>query len=253
MGTNFTWPEGRKCAVSLTYDDALPIHYQYVAPALEARGLRGTFFLLISGDPINNPERWGDLAARGHELGNHSLFHPCRRQPPENYQWLDPSFDTRTYTPTRLQLELRLANFVLYLLDGKRQRTFGSPCSETYIGPDELRIPISDVARKDFVAARGAMTDQMVEINTELDLMNVGHCTAEARSFDDLRAEINAAKNVSAWLVYMIHGVGRETNELYIERDVHETLLDFLAADKEIWVKPFINVALWVSRWQQMA
>jgi hypothetical protein len=31
---DFRWPDGQRCAVSLTYDDGLPVHYEYVGPAL---------------------------------------------------------------------------------------------------------------------------------------------------------------------------------------------------------------------------
>lgn len=56
MAGSFHWPGGRSCAVSLTYDDALPIHHEYVGPRLEAHGLRGTFFLNIAASPMQNPE-----------------------------------------------------------------------------------------------------------------------------------------------------------------------------------------------------
>lgn len=237
--------------MSLTYDDALPIHHQYVAPALEARGINGTFYVLISGDPLQNVEKWKAVASRGHELGNHSLFHPCRREPPEQYSWLDAGFDLRSYTPERFRLELRVANFVLYLLDGKQLRTYGNTCSETYIGDGKNRRSMDDLLRTDFVAARGAFTSQMVSVSKDLNLMNVGHATADFRSFDDLHDEIARARKSGAWLVYMIHGVGPETKELYIERDVHERLLDYLAGETDIWTQPFISVALYVREWQE--
>ena len=44
---------------------AIPIHYEYAGPALEARGLFGTFYLHVGGDPIVNPEPWRALAGFG--------------------------------------------------------------------------------------------------------------------------------------------------------------------------------------------
>ena len=36
------WPDGRRCAVSLTYDDAVPVHHDEGAPVIEGvRHLRG--------------------------------------------------------------------------------------------------------------------------------------------------------------------------------------------------------------------
>ena len=31
---DFRWPDGQECAVSLTYDDGLPVHHEHVGPAL---------------------------------------------------------------------------------------------------------------------------------------------------------------------------------------------------------------------------
>lgn len=40
------WPGGRRLAVVLTYDDALSSHLGIAIPALDAAGLKGTFFLI---------------------------------------------------------------------------------------------------------------------------------------------------------------------------------------------------------------
>ncbi|MCC5843850.1 MAG: hypothetical protein JJU05_06320 [Verrucomicrobia bacterium] len=39
---------GRRAAVSLTYDDCMDCHLDLVAPALEARGFRGTFYTPVN-------------------------------------------------------------------------------------------------------------------------------------------------------------------------------------------------------------
>ena len=79
----FPWPNGAKAAVVLSYDDGVDVHLDYVAPDLEAAGLRGTFFVPGHSESLAKrfPE-WRALAARGHELGNHAIFHPCLRTRP---------------------------------------------------------------------------------------------------------------------------------------------------------------------------
>jgi peptidoglycan/xylan/chitin deacetylase (PgdA/CDA1 family) len=72
----FAWPGGARAAVSLTYDDGLDSQIDNVAPALEAVGLKGTFFLTRD----NMEERaadWQAVHRKGHEMGNHSVTHPC--------------------------------------------------------------------------------------------------------------------------------------------------------------------------------
>jgi len=248
----FRWPPGRRCAVSLTYDDALPSHYGNVGPRLEAHGLRGTFYLRIGADPMRNPAPWRELAARGHELGNHTLFHPCRRFPPGRHPWLDKAFDLRDYTPLRLQLEVRVANAFLHLLDGKNERTYGNTCFDIFIGRGSNKKAIGDLIRDDCVAARGARIDRQIIVTPSLDLMNIGCCVADRRTFEELRNEICAAREDGGWLVYVIHGVGIGTHPLFLERKHHEQLLDWLADETDIWVEPFINVVNWIRARQHI-
>ena len=96
----FRWPQEQQCAVSLTYDDAVPVHYQAVGPALEKQGLTATFYVTIRSDVQRHPQHWRKLAARGHELGNHSLFHPCRGADAHK-SWLPAEYDLMKYTPRR--------------------------------------------------------------------------------------------------------------------------------------------------------
>ena len=250
MTGSFCWADGHRCAVSLTYDDALPIHHEYVGPRLEAHRLRGTFYLNIAGTPMQNPQPWRELAARGHELGNHTLFHPCRRSFGQ-HRWLDKAFDLRDYTPRRLQLELRVANAFLQLLDGKSERSYANTCFDGSIGRLWKRKPICDLIRNDFVAARGERTDRLTVVSQGLDLMNIGSCEADGRTFDELRDEIRAAQEYGGWLSYVFHGVGSTTHNWFVEPEVHEKLLSWLAGQPQILVRPFIEIAKWVREWQR--
>ena len=46
-GDGFAWPEGRKAAVSLAYDDALDSQLDNAIPALDRHGLKGIFYLIM--------------------------------------------------------------------------------------------------------------------------------------------------------------------------------------------------------------
>lgn len=147
-------------------------------------------------------------------------------------------------------MELRIANAFLHQLDGQRGRTYGATCSDIYIGQRDRKMSIPDLLVQDFVAARGKQMDEVILPSRTLNLMNVGHCRGDFRSFTELRDEILAAKKAGGWLVYHLHGVGAETKELYIERDVHEELLNFLERDQEVWTQPFITVANLIRQWK---
>src|SRR3954468_17028100 len=68
----------KKCAVALTYDDALNVDLDNAIPALDSLGLKGTFYLSGYSGALNNRiDEWRAIAKKGHELGNHTLYHPC--------------------------------------------------------------------------------------------------------------------------------------------------------------------------------
>ena len=76
----FRWPGGARAAVALTYDDGVDAHLDHAMPDLEAAGLRGTFYVPGNSASLRKRmEEWRAAARRGHELGNHTLFHQIGR------------------------------------------------------------------------------------------------------------------------------------------------------------------------------
>ncbi|MCD6286978.1 MAG: polysaccharide deacetylase family protein [Anaerolineae bacterium] len=246
----FMWPQGQSCAVSLTYDDGLPVHYDLVGPLLELYGLRGTFYVPAASDVRVHPECWRLLARRGHELGNHSLFHPCTRLP-ERESWLEPWQDLRSYTLHRLHEELATANLILQLLDSQTERTYGNTCCETKVGRDDARTSMAPVLQELFVAARGPLNRQVVDVRQPVDLHRLGHFSGDGLTFEAIKAEIENAAEIGGWSVWMMHGVGPDTHRLYIEPAEHEKLVQWLGTNKElVWTAPLVKVAQHVAHQQ---
>ena len=72
------WPDGKKAAVVFTYDDGLDCHLDVAVPQLDEFGFKGTFFCTGNSKSLfNRMEEWREITQKGHELGNHTLFHPC--------------------------------------------------------------------------------------------------------------------------------------------------------------------------------
>jgi peptidoglycan-N-acetylglucosamine deacetylase len=115
---------GKQCAVVLTYDDALNVHFDNVIPCLDSAGLKGTFYV-IGESPVlaNRMVEWRLAANQGHELGNHSLTHPCDGRL-EGRSWVTPENDLSTYSVARAVKEIRVTNTLLQAIDGKTERTF---------------------------------------------------------------------------------------------------------------------------------
>lgn len=132
------WPEGKRAAVVLTYDDALQSQLDNAIPALDAAGLKGTFFLVGSGIRQKDMARWRAVAAEGHELGNHTLFHPCAKAKypmPVQYQ-------VESYTVETMLTEIRIMNVMLTAIDGRPEHAFAVPCGDHFAGGTDYLEPL---------------------------------------------------------------------------------------------------------------
>ena len=240
----FRWPAGQQGAVTLSYDDAVVSHFESVAPQLEQAGLRGTFYIQADSPGFRlHTDRWRQVAQAGHELGNHTLHHPCRKDQPGQHTWLADDYNLSEYTPQRWLAEMRLANLILYLVDGKTERTFGNTCCDNYVGPLDNKVCLEELIPQLFVAGRGELVSRPID-PTAANLANFGHYSGDRKSFEQLRDEIEAAVREGQWVFYMFHGVGQGTHSLYIEAQEHEKLVAYLAANKNrIWTAPAVDVA----------
>ncbi len=75
--------DGKQAAISFTYDDGLSEHYDLVAPELEKRGFRGSFWIIGNNVGMKetpnggrlNWEQIREMANRGHDMGSHTWDH----------------------------------------------------------------------------------------------------------------------------------------------------------------------------------
>ena len=229
--------QGKKCVVSLTYDDALNVHLDQVAPALDSLGLKGTFFVSgYSGAFTKRMAAWRALATKGHELGNHTLYHPCAGKP-AGRGFVVPEYDLDLYSVKRMVDEMKMTNALLQALDGKSKRTFAYPCGDTLASGK----PYFGAAKTDFVAARGVQSEY-VTVNG-LRATNVGSFMVNGQTGEQLIDLVKKAMASQTGIVFLFHGVGGE-HSLNVSLAAHRQLLKFLKQhEKEIWVAPFVDMA----------
>jgi len=142
------WPDGRRAAISLAYDDGLDSQLDNVAPALDRFGFRATFFLTRENmeDRVSD---WVALARRGHEIGDHTFHHPC-----ELKAYSAERFEREEVIPTERFLDEHFGE--------NRRRIYAYPCGDLELGKGsqlqgELRY--IGLLRRHFMAARAADGD----------------------------------------------------------------------------------------------
>lgn len=76
-------PRADGAMVTFTFDDGTKSNPRIAAPALEAAGFRGTFYLMsgfLDEDPYLDTREARMLHRRGHEVGGHTISHPYLTQ-----------------------------------------------------------------------------------------------------------------------------------------------------------------------------
>ncbi|ALI98298.1 polysaccharide deacetylase family protein [Rufibacter tibetensis] len=228
----------KKCAVVLTYDDALNVHLDKVVPALDSLKLKGTFYLTAAAGPFTKrlPE-WKKVAANKHELANHTLFHPCDGSQPGR-SFVTADYDLATYSVRRITDEIKMTNAALEALDGKKERTFAYPCGDTKVAG----VSYVDGIKGELVAARGVQ-GVYVQNKPTTDLYNVGSFMINGQTGDELIAMVKKAMETNSMIVFLFHGVGGE-HSLNVSLEAHRKLLQFLKKnEKDIWTTTFIEAA----------
>ena len=240
---NVPW-NGKKCAVVLTYDDALNVDLTNAIPALDSVGLKATFYISDYFNGLNAQIfKWRSAALNGHELANHTVFHPCEGGR-AGREFVNPDNDLNNYTVKRMTDEIRTMNNILKAIDGKTKRTFAYPCGDTKIH-DTAYI---DGLKNDFIAARG-VSPVMLTID-KIDLYNVGCYGMNGQSGDEMIALVKQAIASHTLLVFLFHGVGGE-HALNVSLAAHSQLLHFLKQNKkDIWIAPMIDVAEYIKKYQ---
>jgi peptidoglycan/xylan/chitin deacetylase (PgdA/CDA1 family) len=230
------WPEGRKAAIVLTYDDAAPTHLNNAVPQLDEAGLKGTFFLNARFGEADVP-RWRAAAANGHELGNHTLFHPC----PKGSFEMEKQYESEGYSSKGMLAEIAAMNTLLAAIDGKAGRTMGVPCGMPLAGGksyvEELRAAGTIRYLRNNIGEGAVIADPR-----KLDPMNI-----PCRSFDsnataeDYIAFVKQVEASGGMAIIVFHGVGGDW--LSVTNEAHRGLLKYLKDhQKDVWTAPFQTV-----------
>src|SRR5215472_739839 len=72
----FQWPNGKRAAVSLSFDDSRTSQIDAGLAVLRREGVKATFY--VQAPSVEKRlEGWKQAVAEGHEIGNHTVTHPC--------------------------------------------------------------------------------------------------------------------------------------------------------------------------------
>lgn len=147
----FEWPDGCEVAVSLTFDGGLAPQLNFAVPLLNKLGFKATFYLNPREDYRETLKPWREVSEQGHEIGNHSLTHPC-----------SCNFSFSRNAENCLE-KMSLDDIREDILEAHRRitevipsgsKTFAYPCYETSVGRGLTKKSYVPIVAGIFVAAR---------------------------------------------------------------------------------------------------
>jgi peptidoglycan-N-acetylglucosamine deacetylase len=240
------WPDGRLGAVSLTFDDGAASQLRRAVPALNEAGLQGTFYLNPRGEDWEaRLAPWIAVADAGHEIGNHTLTHPCTRGFADR---LDvPCLERMTLADIEsdiLEAERRLRAVIPH----HDRRSFCYPCYFSYVGEGAERRSYVPVVAKHFVAGR--TKGERANHPLTSDLHDLSSWPAERMSGAELVGLAERAPAAGRWTVLTFHGINE--GHLSVAAGDLQELIDHLHRHRQrIWTAPVATVAQQILGWRR--
>jgi len=235
--------DGRRGAVSLTYDDGTANQLEKAIPALDERDLRGTFYLNPRDRIMKQAlSHWQAVAACGHEIGNHTLSHPCPSAITGGRGLEDMTLD-------ELEADILAAQGQLQTIaPHQKVWTFAYPCYSTYVGRGAGRQSYVPVVARHFSAGRAGgelgfsnrpgLLDPAVLVGTPLERLTGKEAVALVEKLTDQ----------GQWVILVFHDI--DEGVLPVRRADYLLVLDYLSdARDRIMTAPVAEIARLLESW----
>lgn len=236
--SSFAWPAGKRCAVSLSFDDGRVTQLENGISILDSCGVKSTFYLTPPWMEQRH-DAWRNVARAGHEIGNHTVSHPCTG----NLEFTrgNPIED---YTLERMDAELAQANAIIEEKLGVTPTTFAYPCGGTFLGRGEDAQSYIPLVAKRFLAGRGYW-EPYPNVPGLCDLAHLLGCSFDALPFEQVKKLIERTIAEEGWLILVGHDV-RPNDWQGVDPGVLKRLCDYLVENGEIWVDTIAHIAQYV-------
>jgi beta-glucosidase len=197
-------------AISLSFDDARLSQVDKGIPLLDKYHVKGTFYV----SPDNLIERlngWKQAVDKGHEIGNHTIVHPCSG----NYPWANHKA-LEDYTLLDMYLELDSASHIIEDLLGVTPVSFAYTCGHSFVGRGLQTFSYVPLIAAMFGTARTWM-DNTTADPLFCDFAQLPGIELDGKSFAEIKERIETAKENGSWLILAGHEMsdaGLQTSRL---------------------------------------
>jgi peptidoglycan/xylan/chitin deacetylase (PgdA/CDA1 family) len=234
------WPDGKQAALSLTFDDARMSQVDAGTSLLDRYNVKATFFVVPSGIE-NRLDGWKKAVAAGHEIGNHSVNHPCTG----NFLWSRKNA-LEDYTLDAMRKELTDANNRINELLHVTPKVFAYPCGQKFIGRGSNTKSYVPLVAEMFLLGRGWL-DETPNDPGFCDFAQLTGIEMDGKDFDEILPLLNEAKKTGQWIVFAGHEMGKsgaQTTRLSMLKKLLKYSSD---PSNGIWIAPVGTVAKFIQ------
>lgn len=239
--SNFSWPENKRAALSLTFDDARLSNVDVGTVLFDKHEVKATFYVIPSG-VRERLEEWKQAVKAGHEIGNHTLVHPCSG----NFSWSREKA-LENYNLASMRRELLTANQEIEELLGVTPVSFAYTCGQTYVGRGrETRSYVPLIAEL-FTSGRGWLDEAGNDPN-HVDLAQLQGIEMDGKDFEsDIKPILEEAVKNGHWIVLAGHEIG-EGGFQTTRVDMLEQLIAYVQRPESgIWLAPVGTITKYVK------
>ena len=240
-GSSFQWPEGKKAALSLSFDDARLSNVDVGTPLFRKSGTKVTFYVVPSGMETRM-EEWKQAVADGHEIGNHTLYHPCSG----NFPWARAKA-LENYNLATMRRELATASQKIEEMLGVKPTSFAYSCGQTFVGRGQNTQSYVPLIAELFTSGRGWMNESSND-PVFAAMAQIQGVEMDGKDFEtEIKPLLEAAVESGSWLVLAGHEIGeggRQTTRVAML----EKLIEYVQqSDNGIWMAPVGTIADYVN------
>ncbi len=212
----FTFPEGIKAALSLSFDDSRLSQLDAGLPILDRHGVKATFYV----EPktfLPAAERWKQVASTGHEIANHTMSHICSG----NFNWGEPTLEEKDLA--WIENDILAAQECIERELGVSPISFAYPCGQPFVGRGENFRSYVPVVARHFLTGRGFFNEP-VNDPSFCDLANLNGTEGDGMTEERFHEIIDQIVDQNGWAILAAHEVG------YGEQGITPEMLEYVCA-----------------------
>jgi len=240
------WPTGRQGALSLTFDDGTQSQLDLAIPMLDKYGLLATFYVNPREHYKEQLIPWRAAAQTGHEIGNHTINHPCSK----NFAFISQNNRPALEEMTLDDIDAEIAGAgqrIAEVIPEQGPVSYGYTCYQPFVGRGATRQSYVPVVAKHCVAGRGR--GEQPNDPRHCDLYYLWSTPCERMTGAELVGLAEAAAAQGRWAILTFHGIN--DGHLHVGVGDLEELCAYLARNRErLWTAPVAAIAQHVAAYQ---